>query len=74
MKALSAIRILRVPRRDSHLSALSSDYSLLSSSSITFFTTLLRRNQLLHLRHRVVHPRARPWRTSTPLLLIIEFP
>jgi hypothetical protein len=74
MKALSAIRILRVPRRGSHLSALPSDYSLLSSSSITFFTTLLRRNQLLHLRYRVVHPRTRPWPTSTLLLPIIEFP
>jgi hypothetical protein len=74
MKALSAIRILRVPRRGSHLSALPSDYSLLSSSSITFFTTLLRRNQLLHLRYGVVHPRARPWPTSALLLSIIEFP
>ena len=31
MKSLSPIRILRVPRRGSHLSALPSDYSLLSS-------------------------------------------
>jgi hypothetical protein len=74
MKSLSPIRILRVPQRGSHLSALPSDYSLLSSSSITFFTTLLRRNQLLHLRYRVVRPRTRPWPTSTLLLPIIEFP
>jgi len=74
MKALSAIRILRVPRRGSHLSALPSDSPLFSASSTISYTTLFRRNQLLHPRCHVVHPRARPWPTFTPLLPIIEFP
>jgi len=72
MKALSAIHILRVPRRGSHLSALPSDYSLLSSPSITFFTTLLRRNQLLHLTYRtegtLALGRGQPPRCSSPSL------
>jgi hypothetical protein len=46
MKALSPIRLLRVPRRGSHLSAWPSHYSLLSASSTTFFILLFRRNQL----------------------------
>ena len=74
MKALSPIRILPVPQRGSHLSAWLSDYSLLSASSTTFFILLFRRNQILHGSSHVVHPGARPRRTSTPLLPIIEFP
>jgi hypothetical protein len=74
MKALSVIRILRVPRRGSHLSALPSDSPLFSPSSTISYTTLFRRNQLLHPRCHVVHPRARPWPTFTPFLPIIEFP
>jgi len=74
MKALSPIRILHVPRRGSHLSAWPSDYSLLSASLTTFFILLFCRNQLLYASCRVVQPGARPWRTSTPLLPIIEFP
>jgi hypothetical protein len=74
MKALSPIRILRVLRRGSHLSALPSDYSLLSASSTTFFILLFRSNQLLHASSQVVRPGACSWRTSTPLLPIIEFP
>src|SRR5207302_10515757 len=71
---LSPVRILRVPWRGSHLSAWLSACSLLSASSTTFFILLSRRNQLLHATCQVVHPGARPWRTSTPLLPIIEFP
>jgi hypothetical protein len=74
MKAFSAIRILRVPRRGSRLSALPSDSPLFFASSTISYTTLFRRNLLLHPRCQLVHPRARSWRTSTPLLLIIEFP
>ena len=74
MKALSTIRILPVSQRGSHLSAWPSDYSLLSASPTTFFILLFPRNELLQARCHVVHPGARPWRTSTPLLPIIEFP
>jgi len=74
MKALSPIRLLRVPRRGSHLSAWPSHCSLLSASSTTFFILLFRRNELLHASSQVLHPGARPWPTSTPLLPIIEFP
>jgi hypothetical protein len=74
MKALSPIRLLRVPQRGSHLSAWPSDYSRLSASSTIFFILLFRRNELLHAGCQVVHPGARPWPTSTPLLPIIEFP
>jgi hypothetical protein len=75
MKALSPIRLLRVPpRRGSYLSAWRSDYSLLSASSTTFFSLLFRRNELLYARCQLVHPGARLRRTSTPLLHIIEFP
>ncbi len=55
MKALSPIRVLRVPQRGSHLSAWPSDYFLLSASSTSFFILLFRRNQLLHARCHVVH-------------------
>ena len=74
MKALSPIRILRVPRHGSHFFALPSNNSLLPASPTTFFTILFRRNETPHARCHVVHPGARPWRTSTPLLPIIEFP
>ena len=74
MKALSAIRTLHVPRCGSHLSAWPSDRSLLSASATAFFSILFRHNQLLHNRCHVLHPRARPWPTSTPLLPIIESP
>jgi hypothetical protein len=50
MKALSPIRILRVSRHGSHFFASPLDSSPLSSSSTTFFTVLLRRNQLLGSR------------------------
>jgi hypothetical protein len=74
MKALSAIRILRVPRRGSHLSASLSDSPLFSASSTISYTTLFRRNQLLHPTCHVVNPRTRPSPTFTPFLPIIEFP
>jgi hypothetical protein len=73
MKALSPIRIHRVPPHGPHFFALPLDSSPFSSSSTTFFTILFRRNQLLHARCQVVHRGARPWQTSPPLLPIIEF-
>jgi hypothetical protein len=66
MKALSPIRILRVPRHGSHFFALPSNNSLLPASPSTFFTILFHRNETPHARCHVVHPGARPWRTSTP--------
>jgi hypothetical protein len=74
MNSLSPIRILRVPRHGSHFFALSSNNSLFPVSPTTFFTILFRRNQILDASCEVVHPGARPWRTCTPLLPIIEFP
>jgi len=74
MNALSPIRILRVHRPGSHFFALSSNNSLLPASPTTFFTILFRRNQILDTSCQVLHTGARPWRTSTPLLPIIEFP
>jgi hypothetical protein len=56
MKALSAIRILRLPRRGSQLSALSSDRPLFSASSTISDTTRFRRNQLLHQRVEIEFP------------------
>jgi len=41
---------------------------------LPLFTLLFRRNQLPHARCHAVQPDARPWRNSTPLLPIIEFP
>jgi hypothetical protein len=65
MKAFSPIRLRRVPRRGSHLSAWPSDYSLLFASSTTFFILLFRRNELLH----ALVSRGAPWRSAVADLL-----